>query len=268
MQWRAELDEILKAAQDDSDPWVSTVAELLKTYPADFQINLEIQHNSVVFTDLVSELKKIVKKHADKSILPLECLYLNKNALTSQVGAIPAPAKHFTLKRKSKSAALRAELLAKSSEAAACLKKTTVTPVTVRARGLSDGKSCDPLMKSRIHFNFCSGPIRGIPRVDLGNGSFKTPGRTPLRTPVNRKDGGIKLLDIADQPVGRDSKRKKKNPDEKEKEEKTPDTEATPTPDYAAGLTSAIPPSPAPAYSAAADPSPGKFLHSFCCIIL
>lgn len=154
------MDDILETAQEDTDPWVSTVAELLKTYPADFQINLEIQHNSVVFTDLITELKKLVKKHADKSILPLECLYLNKNALTSQVGAIPAPAKHFTLKRKSKSAALRAELLAKSSEAAASLKKTPITPVTVRARGLSDGKSSDRF-NSQID-EICSQVLFGV----------------------------------------------------------------------------------------------------------
>ena len=117
------------------------MAELLKKYPSSFQINFEIEQNSAVFTDLVSELKRIVKRHADKHILPLECLYLNKNALASQVGSLPVPTKHFTLKRKSKSAALRAELLSKSSEAALSLKKTSITPVTVRTRGLSDGES-------------------------------------------------------------------------------------------------------------------------------
>lgn len=139
LQWRGELEEILDMALEDADQWVSTVAELLKKYPATFQINFEIEQNAAVFTDLVSELKKIVKRHADKNILPLECLYLNKNALTSQVGSIAVPTKHFNLKRKPKSAALRAELLAKSSEAAAGLKKPALTPVTVRARGLMDG---------------------------------------------------------------------------------------------------------------------------------
>lgn len=54
-----------------------------------------------------------VRKHADKHILPLECLYLNKNALNAQVGHISQPTKHFTLKRKPKAAVLRAELLQK-----------------------------------------------------------------------------------------------------------------------------------------------------------
>lgn len=117
------------------------VAELLKKYPLDGTINFDIEQNSAVFTDLVGELKKIgeyfypspailvsnkpmikliswvhsssVRKHADKHILPLECLYLNKNALNAQVGHISQHAKHFTLKRKPKSAALRAELLQK-----------------------------------------------------------------------------------------------------------------------------------------------------------
>ena len=90
--------------------------------------------------------------------------------------------------------------------------------------------------------------------MDLGSSAFKTPSRTPVRATVNRKDGGIKMLDITEQPIGRDAKRKKKNPEDKEKEDKTSDTEAAPTPDYAAGLTSTIPPSPAPAsYSGISD---------------
>lgn len=68
--------------------------------------------------------------------------------------------------------------------------------------------------------------------------------RTVPRAPL-KKDGGIKILDISDvQAFGRDAKRKKKNPEEKE--EKVLEAEATVTPDYAAGLTSTIPPSPAP----------------------
>ena len=55
----------------------------------------------------------LVKKHGDKGILPMECLFLNKSSLTAQVGHISQPTKHFTLKRKPKSASLRAELLQK-----------------------------------------------------------------------------------------------------------------------------------------------------------
>jgi len=69
----------------------------------------------------------------------------------------------------------------------------------------------------------------------------------PRPTPGSKRDGGIKLLDITEQPIGRDAKRKKKGDEEKTKEEKIA-PEAEQTPDYAAGL-SMIPPSPAPAYS-------------------
>lgn len=47
------------------------------------------------------------------SLLPLECTYLNKMALHSAVGQQPSLPKHFTLRRKPKSAALRAELIQK-----------------------------------------------------------------------------------------------------------------------------------------------------------
>lgn len=47
------------------------------------------------------------------AMLPLECQYLNKSALTTLVGPLNPPIKHFQLKRKPKSATLRAELLQK-----------------------------------------------------------------------------------------------------------------------------------------------------------
>lgn len=46
-------------------------------------------------------------------MLPLECRYLNKSALTTLAGPLTPPVKHFQLKRKPKSATLRAELLQK-----------------------------------------------------------------------------------------------------------------------------------------------------------
>lgn len=59
MQWRTELEEILELALEDGDQWVSMVAELMKKYPMNGTINIDIQVNSSVFTDLVSELKKL-----------------------------------------------------------------------------------------------------------------------------------------------------------------------------------------------------------------
>lgn len=47
------------------------------------------------------------------AMLPLECQYLNKSALNTLVGPLTPPVKHFQLKRKPKSATLRAELLQK-----------------------------------------------------------------------------------------------------------------------------------------------------------
>lgn len=48
----------------------------------------------------------------------------------------PPPTKHFTLKRKPKSAALRAELLQKSADAASNFKKSTAPTVPLRSRGM------------------------------------------------------------------------------------------------------------------------------------
>ena len=54
-----------------------------------------------------------VKKSQDTGMLPLECPYLSRNAMQSIAGQQPLPVKHFALKRKPKSAALRADLLQK-----------------------------------------------------------------------------------------------------------------------------------------------------------
>ena len=137
-------------------------------------------------------------------MLPLECHYLNKSALVSVVGQQPPPTKHFTLKRKPKSAALRAELLQKSADAASNLKKSTAPTVPVRSRGMPR-KMTDTT------------PLKGIPsRVPPGG--FRSPSlsspsmsRPPMpRTPAGRKDGGIKLLDINEQPLGYAQAKKRK----------------------------------------------------------
>lgn len=129
-------------------------------------------------------------------------------------------------------------------------------------------------MTSYILFYLFSAPLKGIPsRNSLGSSisTFKTPNpanrsagsvRNPTRPtiPGVRRDGGIKLLDIGEQPLGRDAKRKKRNQEEtetKQKEnDKTNGQDSSATPDYALGLTSMVPPSPAPAYSVPQTPGP------------
>lgn len=63
-----------------------------------------------------------VKKSTEVRMLPLECQYLNKAALTTTAGQIPPLARHFQIKRKPKSATLRAEILQKCKS----FMKTTV----------------------------------------------------------------------------------------------------------------------------------------------
>ncbi|KAG9508972.1 Negative elongation factor A, partial [Fragariocoptes setiger] len=96
--WKTELNEIIELAIIDLDQWVSTIAKLLKTYPNEQKINLDIEANSPVFTDLIADLRSHLR-HTDSEriLLPLECLYLNKNAASALVCQPPPPEKHFTL---------------------------------------------------------------------------------------------------------------------------------------------------------------------------
>lgn len=53
------MEEILELAVEDSDQWVSMLAELLRHYPNNGTINFQLAANSASFTDLVIELKKL-----------------------------------------------------------------------------------------------------------------------------------------------------------------------------------------------------------------
>ncbi|XP_011180929.2 negative elongation factor A [Zeugodacus cucurbitae] len=215
-EWKVELEEVIEAAGLDSELWVSMLAETMKTFPSSSSLNTEIteyEDTRPIFTDMVNDLRKLVSKHCDLGMLPLECLYLNKNALVSVVGQQPNPVKHFTIKRKPKSANLRTELLHKSADAQSSLKKSSAPTIPLRSRGMPR-KMTDTT------------PLKGIPsRVpSLG---FRTPNvaGTPQRpnlsrTPAGRKDGGIKLIELSEQPLGYAAAKKRKREQQLEEQQK------------------------------------------------
>lgn len=275
-QWRRELETILSIATEDSEPWVCMLAELMKTFPETGQLCTDISvpdSNRKIFNDLLSDLKKALKKSSaatssssgaatdkDYMVLPLECHYLNKNAFISVVGHHPQASKHFTLRRKPKAAALKAELLNKSQEAANKLKTNPA--------GYPMRKSTMPRKMSDTR------PLQGLPSRTLGSSGFRNP-RVPMpsRGSGLKKEGGVKLLDINEQPIGQAAMKKRKRQQEIEDAKKhaeeskndTPTTAggvasaktapATATPDYAAGLSTLNPPTPAPP-PAYAPPTP------------
>lgn len=59
-------------------------------------------------------MKKICKDTTfSPQLLPVEALYLNRTAAQTAFGTLPQPVKHFVLKKKSKAAALKTELMQK-----------------------------------------------------------------------------------------------------------------------------------------------------------
>ncbi|XP_050436015.1 negative elongation factor A [Adelges cooleyi] len=272
-EWRTELEEILEVACVDSEQWVSMLAEMMKTFPSTGNLNVtEFFHNednNRIFNDLISDLKKLVRKNLDYTMLPLECLYLNKNALINVVGQSPTSVKHFNLKRKPKAAAIKAELLQKATDAANNIKKHTAPAVPVRSRGMPR-KMTDTT------------PLKGIPSRSIPSGGFRSnPLNNTLTTPSRpgmRKDCGIKILEITEQPIGYAQAKKRKRAEMEESKRlleansvptsgpslPNSKTEVTSTtPDYAAGLAPLNPPTPAPptpqhvpSYIAPATPLP------------
>ncbi|XP_030749942.1 negative elongation factor A isoform X2 [Sitophilus oryzae] len=249
-EWKLELEQILDVALQDSELWVAMIADALKTYPSTGSLNTEITDVDEVrsiFSDLLSDLRKHVRKQNEHTILPMECHYLNKNALISVVGHKPEPIKHFTIKKKPKSALLRADLLQKSSDAASNLKKSSAPVIPVRSRGMPR-KMTDTT------------PLKGIPSRVPTSGfrtsalSSNMTNRPLVRPPAGRKEGGVKLLDIADQPLGYTATKKRKKQQEMEENQAKkaqqenalqsppPVKGETPTtPDYAAGLGNTTP---------------------------
>lgn len=132
-----------------------------------------------------------------------------------QVGQQPAPVKHFTLKRKPKSAQLRTELLHKSADAQSSLKKASAPTIPLRSRGMPR-KMTDTT------------PLKGIPSRMPTTGGFRsatTPGNAAQRpnlsrTPAGRKDGGIKLIEFTEQPLGYAAAKKRKREQQLEEQQK------------------------------------------------
>uniref|UniRef100_A0AAY5KVH6 HDAg domain-containing protein n=1 Tax=Esox lucius TaxID=8010 RepID=A0AAY5KVH6_ESOLU len=236
-EMKEALSEIIQLATVDSEPWVLMVADILKSFPETGSLNLDLEEQNPNVQDILGELREKVSECEASAMLPLECQYLNKSALTTLVGPLTPPVKHFQLKRKPKSATLRAELLQKSTETAQQLKKTAGVPFHAKGRGLV--KKIDTTT-----------PLKGIPKAPFRSPTtpsmFSPPSnRTPIapaRTPL-RKERGVKLLDISELDMvgaGREAKRRRKTL-ETEAGEKAAKEEAVvenATPDYAAGLVS------------------------------
>uniref|UniRef100_A0ABI7Z7Q6 HDAg domain-containing protein n=1 Tax=Felis catus TaxID=9685 RepID=A0ABI7Z7Q6_FELCA len=235
---KGALAEIIQLATLDSDPWVLMVADILKSFPDTGSLNLDLEEQNPNVQDILGELREKVNECEASAMLPLECQYLNKNALTTLAGPLTPPVKHFQLKRKPKSATLRAELLQKSTETAQQLKRSAGVPFHAKGRGL--------LRKMDT-----TTPLKGIPK----QAPFRSPttpsvfspagNRTPIppsRTPL-RKERGVKLLDISELDMvgaGREAKRRRKTLDAEvvEKPAKEETVVENATPDYAAGLVS------------------------------
>ncbi|XP_039760874.1 negative elongation factor A isoform X2 [Pararge aegeria] len=232
-EWKNELEEIIEVAGVDSDLWVAMLAEVLKTFPSAGTLNTEIaefDETRPIFSDMIAELRRALAKHSDLGLLPLECLYLNKNALVSVVGQQPNPVKHFTLKRKPKSVALRSELLAKAAEVQANQKKAQAPTVPVRSRGMPR-KMTDTT------------PLKGLPSRWAARTGARVP---PIVRPPPRT--GIKLLDITEQPATHAQIKKRRKLEMEEGAKKAPPVApSSPPPDYAKGLNYQMPKADDPA---------------------
>merc|ERR1712013_449212 len=148
-----------------------------------------------------------------------------------------------------KAAALKADLMQRSQEAANKVKSQTNSfPTRIRTmpKKMSD-----------------TTPLKGLPSRPLGNSGFRSPRVSLPNRPTGKKEGGVKMLDITEQPMGYAAAKKRKRQQEMEEAKRVaeeaastanikqePGNGAVATPDYAANLSSNLPTSavPPPAY--------------------
>ena len=117
-------------------------------------------------------------------------------------------------------------------------------------------------------------PLKGLPSRPLANSGFRNPRVSLPNRQMGKKEGGVKLLDITEQPMGYAAAKKRKRQQEMEEAKRVAEeaVQATnvkaeaaapvaSTPDYAANLSSNMTPAavPPPAYAPptpAAAPAP------------
>ena len=122
------IEGIVEIALSDSDVWVKLIANIVKTYPMEFNLNLDLR-SSHIAQNVIQQLTEkgeslvtfalefswnytlahyhyiglciysvfaIVVKEADTfASLPLECQLVNKTSLQSLVGSLPPLNRHF-----------------------------------------------------------------------------------------------------------------------------------------------------------------------------
>eukprot|EP00794_Sanderia_malayensis_P018358 gene18358-20204_t len=167
-----ELNMVISLGLDDEDDWVRMIAFVLKDYPYSSDLCTDMRSENETLSQIIKELSIQVNESASQlNELPCECSYLNKTALSNSYGIKPPPFKNFTLRRKPKSAALRAQLT---------------------QRGTSKESNKQPNIHAKLNI---TGPVRHHTRPTLRGTAL------PKKT---------KLLDITEQPIGGSSREAKK----------------------------------------------------------
>lgn len=72
------MEDILAQATHDTDQWVSTIAEILQSYPSTGCLNLELDNSNSTFMEILTDLSKVGKfyfvlnKYKDKPTKPTQ----------------------------------------------------------------------------------------------------------------------------------------------------------------------------------------------------
>uniref|UniRef100_A0A914WGN7 HDAg domain-containing protein n=1 Tax=Plectus sambesii TaxID=2011161 RepID=A0A914WGN7_9BILA len=202
--WREPIDNLLSLAMQDADDWVQTVGDLLKEYAQDGTVSFASIDDASHFSRTLVELRKLARQHANQTelrLLPPDASFCSKSTINARFGVGQQTVqKHFALRRRPKSATLRADLLSKSADVASQPKNRVphaalANSIPTRSRGTRNTDD--------------GSPLRGIPSQNaskISGGFTNEPKKFPR--PSLKRDGGAKLIEIAETPQALKRKRK------------------------------------------------------------
>ncbi|VDD89209.1 unnamed protein product [Enterobius vermicularis] len=209
--WRVPLQNLLALARRDADDWIETVADMYRDYPTRRSVNPVPSNPNSYFCKTLDELRRIIKKHSEEGnlrLLPLDTAVVSQSAIKARYGIGEVEVrKHFNLKRRAKSSTLKADLLKAAEQG--------VNPAKNQKSGIIS--SSFPIrIRSTARKPNNDLPMRGIPTVNtckLSGGFTNEPRK--FQRQLAKREGGAKLIDIAEIPHALKKRKREQEAEEK-----------------------------------------------------
>ncbi|KAH7716465.1 Negative elongation factor A [Aphelenchoides avenae] len=202
--WKEPLNTLLDVAKRDADDWVETVGDMYRDYPEKSCIRAQPSNPESQFCKTLEELVQMARTKVNDDtpkVVPPEAVIVSHSALKARYGYGEIEVKnHFSLRKQPKSQQLLNDVLKSADH--------ITSPTSKKSHGIV---STVPIrMRSTLRTPNNSLPMRGIPAVNTAkiSGGFTNEAKKFQRTPLVKREGGAKMIDIAELPPSLAKRRK------------------------------------------------------------